>query len=58
MSTLQAIDTLIKTAQKIAPWVSASLSELPEGHTGEYEKDAEAFLAAILYWRDYRNENY
>lgn len=39
---------LVVAADKIAPWVSASLSELQAGHTGEYERDAEAFLASII----------
>lgn len=35
-------------AKEIAPWVSASLSQLQAGHGGEYEKVAEAFLAAVV----------
>lgn len=44
---IQVLD-LIVAADKLAPWVSASLSELKPGHTGEYEQDAETFLAAVI----------
>lgn len=41
------IRALQETAEALAPWISASLSDLPKGHSGTYEKDAEEFLRAV-----------
>lgn len=41
---------IIEKALKLAPWISASLSDLKPGHTGEYQKDAEEFLEAVEWW--------
>ena len=43
-------------AVKIAPWVSASLSELQPGHTGEYEKTANDFLDLVITYVDSLHE--
>jgi len=38
---------VIRAAIEIAPWVSASLSELKPGHTGEYEQAANELLETV-----------